>query len=161
MAFLSSCMPLTLCSKMKTTGTFAKKKKMRRRRTWLVERTKACEIEDRWVVVLLLLHCMSSTTEAQRAEDYENGGSVNKKGNETNSERKKSEKEGKTLPFISPRRIKSKPLDHVQYTSTAGGSETRSTAGIRGLFKSLNQRSWSRESETSYTLMMRGVLPKH
>ena len=127
----------------------------------MVEGMKACEKEDRWVVAPLLLRRMSSKIEAQRAKDYENGGSVNKNGKETNSERQKSEKEGKILPFISPRRIKSRPLDHVQYTSTVGGSETRSTVGIKGLFRNLNQWSRSRGSETSYTLMMRGVLPKH
>ena len=53
----------------------------------------------------------------------------------------KNESEGKMSPFISPRRIKSRPLDHVQYKSTAEDSETRSTVGIKGLFKNLNQRS--------------------
>ena len=65
-------------------------------------------------MALLLLRRMSSATEAQRVEDYENEGFVNKSGKEMNSERQKSEKERKTLPFISPRRIKSRLLDHVQ-----------------------------------------------
>ena len=86
---------------------------------------------------------------------------MNKNGRETNSEGQKSEREGKPLPFISPGRIKSRPLDHVQYTSTAEDSETRSMVGINGLFRNLNQRSRSKESETSHTLMMRGVLLKH
>ena len=91
------------------------------------------------MVALLLLHRMSSATEAQRAEDYENEGSENESGKETNSERLKSEREGKTLPFISPGKIKSRPLDHVQYASTVGGSKTGSTVGIKGLFRNLNQ----------------------
>ena len=95
---------------------------------------KACEEEDRWVVAPLLLRCMSST------EDYKNGGFVSKNGKKTNIERQKSEKEGTTLPFISLRRIKSRLLAHVQYTSMARGSDIRSTVGIKGLFKNLNQR---------------------
>ena len=152
MAYLSSYMLPTLCLKMKTTGAFAKKEKKRQRRTWLVEETKAYEKENWWVEAPLLLCRMCSATEAQRAKDYEK---------ETNNERQKNEKEGKPPPFISPGRIKSRPLDHVQSTSTVGGLETGSTVGIKGLFRNLNQWSRSRGSETSYTLMMRGVLPNH
>ena len=65
------------------------------------------------MVAPLLLHRMPSATKAQRVEDYENGGSMNKSGKETNSKRQKSEKEGKALPFISLGRIKSRLLDHV------------------------------------------------
>ena len=68
------------------------------------------------MVALLLLRHVSSVTETQRVGNYEYRGFVNESGEETNSGRQKSEKKGKTLPFISPRRIKSRPLDHVQYT---------------------------------------------
>ena len=61
------------------------------------------------MVAPLPLRRMSFATEAQRAEDYENRGSVNKSRKEMNIERQKSEKEGKTLPFISLGRIKSRP----------------------------------------------------
>ena len=56
-------------------------------------------------------------------------------GKETDSEWQKNEREGKISPFISPRKIKSRPLDHVQYESMAGGSETRSMVEIKSLFK--------------------------
>ena len=108
-----------------------------------------------------MLHHASSAVTTQRTEDYRGGDSEKKNMEEINSERQKSEKEGKTSPFINPGRIKSRPLERAQRTSTVGGSETRSTIGIRGLFRNLNQRSRSRENGTSYTLMMRGVLPKH
>ena len=58
----------------------------------------------------------------------------------TDGERQKSEKDGKFSPFISPTKIKSKSLDYVQYESTARGLETRSTVGIRSLFRNSNQR---------------------
>ena len=115
-----------------------RREKERETETYLIgKRNERLSKEDRWVVVPLLLRRMSSLTEAQWAEDYENEGSMNK-NKETNSERQKSKKKGKILPFISPRRIKSRPLDQVQYTSIAGGSETRSTVGIKSLFRNLN-----------------------
>ena len=80
---------------------------------------------------------------------------------DTDSEMQKSVREGKISPFISPRKIKSRPLDYVQYESTARGSETRSTVGIKSLSKNSNQRTQSQGNEASRTLMMRGVLPKH
>ena len=49
--------------------------------------------------------------------------------------KKKKKKKGKISPFISPRKIKSRPLDYVQYGSTASGSETRSIVGIKSLFQ--------------------------
>ena len=117
--------------------------------------------KDRWLMELPLLRRASSAVMIQRAEDYEGGDSGKENREDINSERKKSEKEGKISPFISPSRIKSRPLDHAQRTSTAEGSETRSTVRIRGLFRNLNQWSRSQENETSYTLMMGGVLSKH
>ena len=65
-------------------------------------------------------------------------------GKETDGERQKSENEGKISHFISPRKIKSRPLDYGQYESMARGSEARSTVGIRSLFRNSNQRSLSR-----------------
>ena len=117
--------------------------------------------EDRWLVALPLLCRVSSAVTTQRAEDYEEGDSGKENREEINSERLKSEKEGKISPFISQRRIKSRPLDRAQRISTAEGLETRSMVGIIGLFKNLNQRSRSQENGMSYTLMMGGVLPKH
>ena len=55
------------------------------------------------------------------------------------TESQKSEKEGKISLFISLRIIKSRPLDYVQYKSTTGDLETRSTIGIKDRFKILNQ----------------------
>ena len=83
------------------------------------------------------------------------------KGRKVKKKKKKKKKEGKICRLINPGRIKSRPLDHAQYTSTAGGSGTRSTVGIKGLFRNLNQQSRSKKNETSHALMMRGVLPKH
>ena len=71
-----------------------------------------------------------------KAKSYENKCSVNKNGKDTNSERLKCEKKGKTFPFISPGRIKSRLLDHA---STAGGSKTRLTVGIKSLFRNSNR----------------------
>ena len=51
------------------------------------------------------------------------------------SEMQKSVKEEKISPFISPRKTKSRLSNQVQYGSTARGSESRSTVGIKSHFK--------------------------
>ena len=56
-------------------------------------------------------------------------------------EMQKNGEEGKVSHFTGPRKIKSRPLDYVQYESTARGSETRSTVGIKSFFKNPNQQS--------------------
>ena len=97
------------------------------------------------MVALQLLCYSSSAVTKQRVEDYKGGDFERKNREKINDERQKSEKEGKISPFISPGRIKSRPLDRAQHTSMARGSKTRSTVGIKGLFRNLNQRSRSKE----------------
>ena len=83
--------------------------------------------------------------------------SSGRKGSEENKSRMgKSWREGKISPFISEIIIKSRPLDHVQQKSTAGGLKTTSTAEIKDLFKILNQWLQSEQDETSRALMMKG-----
>ena len=77
----------------------------------------------------------SSAATTQRVKDYD-GGDFERKGKEKiNSEKQKSGEEGKTSSFVSPLRIESRPLDHIQHATTAGGSKTRSTVGNISLFK--------------------------
>ena len=64
-----------------------------------------------------------------------NRGFERKWGKRQTANGRKNEREGKISHFISPRRIKSRPLDHAQYESKVGNSEARSTVGIKGLFK--------------------------
>ena len=81
---------------------------------------------------------------------------LEEKGKEWAWRKTKSEKEGKISPFISPRIIKSRPLDCIQWKSTAGSLEARLTVEIKDLFKNLTQRLRFGRDETSRTLMMKG-----
>ena len=127
-------MPPTLCSEIERFDAFTKEKKKRQRHTWFVKETRACEkkVGGWWRHYCSIVH---PPQQQHRRQDYKNRGTEKENGKETNNEMQKSEKERKISPFISPRRIKSRPLDHVQYASTVGGSETRSTVGIKGFFR--------------------------
>ena len=112
------------------------------RHTWMAGKIKTCERRPKDggtnITPSYVLHNNSSKGKKMLRDES----SWEQRGDEKYGERKKSVKEGKISPFINPRRIKSEPLDYVYYESTARGSETRSTVGIKSLFKNPNQ--WSR-----------------
>ena len=74
--------------------------------------------EDRKMVAPLLLRRTSSATTVQKAKRAKGGKLVGTEEKERiwrniDSEMQKSVKEGKISPFISPWKIKSRPLDYV------------------------------------------------
>ena len=92
------------------------------------------------MVALLLLHRTSSATTVQKAKNAKGRKLVGTEEKEkvrrnTDGKMQKNEKDEKVSPFIGPRKIKSRPLDYVQYKSTARGSKTRLTVGIKSLSK--------------------------
>ena len=58
--------------------------------------------KDRWWVALPLLRRSSSVATTQRAKDYDGGDFERNGRGKINSEKQKSEEEGKTSPFIKP-----------------------------------------------------------
>ena len=132
--------------------------------TWFAERKEALEywfldlLVFRGMVVSSLLRRKLTTTKVQRRKSLRNKGFGRKRERIGlgEDEEWKSGKEGKFSPFISPRIIKSKSLDRIQWKSMAGGLEERSMVKLKDLFKNLNQ--WLRfgRDEMPRTLMMRG-----